>query len=216
MRMRILASAVLIGACAAPRPVAVAPRPAESPQGPRPTWETLAGKLHEEDWQAAATTARALMAQSLTDTDDRQASLRYAYLLSLAGMVSRGQAAHDDLEREAQGMVGLRLVMPSHPVCGDAGGDMNCICPESTDGEVCGPNGTFVYTASATRDGTVLLFELVTLSSRFSTARPVHTAHAGGTLRSVQTNPNRTRGWVARLELDEGFVVVDEGERLAR
>lgn len=157
--------------------------------------------LQKEDFKGAFEKTSRLLTSTLNDSSDLRGIVTYMNIFSAAGMVTLDQMTHSDFLKNANKYVGQRIVMPAHPCVDSSAKGYNSLQFISADGRLEGMTIT-----SNNKKTSILCFEY------FKYADPINpldmigkNIRCGGTLASVETNPNNSKIWISRLHIDHAF-----------
>jgi hypothetical protein len=167
-------------------------------------WKILSYAWEAENWARTSSLATEYISRLAAENDKKQiARLRYIYLYSLAGMVAQRRITAADLEQRGSALVGKEFVIPSRPVLTDCTGTVNSICPVKD-------NKRAVRITSTTKAATTILsFNYISFDKE-PALQPLagKQAFTGGTLKSMELNPDPAKPWIMRLFFGAGFINV--------
>jgi len=157
--------------------------------------------LQKEDFKGAFEKTSQLLSSTKNDSSDLRGIVTYMNIFSAAGMVSLDQMTHADLLKNANKFVGQRLVMSAHPCIDSSSKGYNSLQFVTKDEQLQG------MTITANNQKTnILCFEY------FKYADPINPSaligknvRCGGTLSSVEVNPNNSKIWISRLHVNNAF-----------
>jgi len=157
--------------------------------------------LQKEDFKGAFEKTSQLLSSTQNDSSDLRGIVTYMNIFSAAGMVSLDQMTHADLLKNANKFVGQRLVMSAHPCIDSSSKGYNSLQFVTKDGQLQG----MTITANNKKTN-ILCFEY------FNYADPINPSaligknvRCGGTLSSVEVNPNNSKIWISRLHVNNAF-----------
>lgn len=157
--------------------------------------------LQKEDFKGAFEKTSLLLSSTQNDSSDLRGIVTYINIFSAAGMVTLDQMTHADFQKNANKFVGQRLVMSAHPCVDSSSQGYNSLQFVTKDGQLQG----MTITANNKKTN-ILCFEY------FKYAEPINPSvligknvRCGGTLSSVEVNPNNSKIWISRLHVDNGF-----------
>jgi len=157
--------------------------------------------LQKEDFKGAFEKTGQLLNSTQNDSSDLRGIVTYMNIFSAAGMVTLDQMTHADFLKNANKYVGQRLVMSAHPCIDSSSQGYNSLKFVTVDGQLQG----MTVTANSKKTN-ILCFEY------FKYATPVDPSamigkniRCGGTLTSVEVNPNNSRIWISKLHIDNAF-----------
>jgi hypothetical protein len=183
-------------------------------QGPKPSTEVTEGQwrgvlvaVSNEDWVTAVELSSKYLKQ-LKDDDERLPRLRYIYLYAAAGKVSEGAMSYDELEKSLKDFIGKEIALPYRPIALRCRGDLNFICPSE------GRKDKLVVAATNKAGTTIHAFEYVQLREPFDFAsHDGEAASVGGTIDSIQPNPNKSTVLIMRIYISGASVNLKKRER---
>jgi hypothetical protein len=157
--------------------------------------------LQKEDYKGAFEKTKYLLASTKGDSSDLRGIVTYMNIYSAAGMVTKDQMTHAEFQKNASQFIGQRVVMSAHPVIDSAAKGFNSLQFIFNDGELQG----MTITANDAKTN-ILCFEY------FRYKEPVDIqkltgkmVRCGGTLESVEVNPNNSKIWISRLHIGNAF-----------
>ncbi|TWI78303.1 hypothetical protein IQ13_3985 [Lacibacter cauensis] len=157
--------------------------------------------LQKEDFKGAFDKTSQLLSSTQNDSSDLRGIVIYMNIFSSAGMVTLDQMSHADFLKKANKYVGQRLVMSAHPYIDSSAHGYNSLQFFTKDGQLQG----MTITANNTKTN-ILCFEY------FKYAGPINPSEfigknvrCGGTLISVEVNPNNSKIWISRLHIGNAF-----------
>jgi hypothetical protein len=157
--------------------------------------------LQKEDFKGAFDKTSQLLNSTQNDSSDLRGIVTYMNIFSAAGMVTLDQMTHAEFLKNANKYVGQRLVMSAHPCIDSSSQGFNSLKFVTVDGQLQG----MTITANNKKTN-ILCFEY------FKYADPVNPSEmigknirCGGTLASVEVNPDNSKIWISRLHIDNAF-----------
>lgn len=188
-----------------------------SPEVSDDEWKIMSDFLRAEDWENSALFAARLIERTKVENEKKQlAQLRYFYLYSLAGKVvsyseakkvNQEEAARNELNKVAEGLVGQEFLMPPRQFRTDCSGVLNYICAVKD-------NNNALRVTATNKEGTAIhSFEIVLFDQKIDLKEYVgKETFLGGTLAKVEFNEAKSNLWIMRLFFVKGFVrvVVDK------
>lgn len=157
--------------------------------------------LQKEDFKEAFHKTSQLLNNTENDSSDLRGIVTYMNIFSAAGMVSLDQMTHADFQKNAGKYIGHRLVMSAHPCVDSSARSFNSLKFIMVDGVLQG-----MTTTSNSKKTNILCFEY------FKYATPVNPSEligknvrCGGTLASVEVNPNNSTIWISKLHIENAF-----------
>ncbi|MCS3795186.1 hypothetical protein [Niastella sp. OAS944] len=157
--------------------------------------------LQKEDFKGAFEKTSQLLSSTQNDSSDLRGIVTYMNIFSAAGMVSLDQMTHADLLKNANKFVGQRLVMSAHPCIDSSSKGYNSLQFVTNDGQLQG------MTITANNQKTnILCFEYFKYSDPINPSALIgKNVRCGGTLSSVEVNPNNSKVWISRLHVNNAF-----------
>lgn len=157
--------------------------------------------LQKEDFKGAFEKTSQLLSSTQNDSSDLRGIVTYMNIFSAAGMVTLDQMTHDDFLKCANKYVGQRLVMSAHPCIDSSSKGYNSLQFVTTDGELKG----MTITANNKKTN-ILCFEYFKYADGINPAELIgKNIRCGGTLASVEVNPNNSKIWISKLHIDNAF-----------
>ncbi len=157
--------------------------------------------LQKEDFKGAFDKTTQLLNSTQSDSSDLHGIVVYMNIFSAAGMVTLDQMTHADFLKKANKFVGQRIVMSAHPCIDSSSQGYNSLKFVTQDGQLQG------MTISPNNKKTnILCFEYFKYADPINPAELVgKNVRSGGTLVSVEVNPNNSKIWISRLHIDNAF-----------
>lgn len=161
--------------------------------------------LQSEDFKGAYKKTSELLKSTTNDSSDLRGIVTYMNIFSATGMVAVGQMSYEEFEKATKELIGQYVVMSAHPCIESSAKGFNSIqFMTNESGKLEG------MTISSNRQKTnILCFEY------FDYAEPVNptemigkNVRCGGTLSAIETNPNKSNIWIARLRIKDAFAKV--------
>jgi hypothetical protein len=158
--------------------------------------------LQDESFSEAYEKSSEILSSSINDSSDLRGMLTYINIFSAAGMVTRQQMTYDAFEQNAKRYIGSYIVMPAHPCIDSSLHGFNSLKFLSNDSG--GYKGMVI---AANNDKTsILFFEYFYYTGLLNPSQLIgKTIRSGGILQRVETNPNKSTIWVARLHVGNAF-----------
>lgn len=157
--------------------------------------------LQKEDFKGAFEKTNQLLHSTQNDSSDLRGIVTYMNIFSAAGMVSLDLMTHADFLKHANKYVGQRLVMSAHPCIDSATQGFNSLKFVTVDGELQG----MTITAN-NKKTSILCFEYFKYRDSINPSEMIgKNIRCGGTLASVEVNPNNSTTWISRLHIDNAF-----------
>ena len=169
-------------------------------------FKTVIRFVEKEDFKTVFEKTNALLGSTQNDSSDLRGIVTYMNIFSSAGMVSLGQMNYDDFSKNANKYVGQRLVMRVNPCIDSLANKFNALQFAMKDGELQGKSVT------ANNKGTsILFFEYFKYADAIDPADYIgENVRCGGTLASVDINPNKSTIWIARLHISNAFARITQ------
>ena len=157
--------------------------------------------LQKEDFIGAFDKTNQLLTSTQNDSSDLRGIIVYMNIFSAAGMVTLDKMTHADFLKSANKFVGQRLVMSAHPCIDSSSQGYNSLKFVTVDGQLQG------MTISANNKKiNILCFEYFKYADPLNPSELIgKNVRSGGTLASVEVNPNNSKIWISRLHLDNAF-----------
>jgi hypothetical protein len=157
--------------------------------------------LQKEDFKGVFDKTSQLLHSTQNDSSDLRGIVTYMNIFSAAGMVTLDQMTHADFLKNANYHVGQRLVMPAHPCIDSSSQGYNSPKFLTIDGLMQG------MTITANNNKTnILCFEYFKFAGSINPSELMgKSVRCGGTLSSVEVNPNNSKIWVSKLHIDNAF-----------
>ena len=176
-------------------------------------WIALAAALEKEDWKQSATLAAGHLLSLKTENDKKQlAQLRYIYLFSLGGQIlgfnARGNAVEAEktwmeVDKAMANFINKEIVMPPRPFTTDCTKKLNVVCQVKES-----PNA-FRTTATNKEGSGIHSFDYVQLDQPLDIKEFNNKeVFIGGILRRAEYNEDKSKPWVLRLFVNNGFLRV--------
>jgi hypothetical protein len=157
--------------------------------------------IQKEDFKAAFEKTRQLLKDTKYDSSSLRAIVTYMNLYAAAGMVSLNQMTHAELKKLADTYVGQFLLMPAHPCIDSNKHGFNSLTFSMVNGEWEGET-----TSANDTKTSIFFFENFRYADKIDPSELIgKMVRCGGTLESVETNPNESTIWIARLRIREAF-----------
>lgn len=157
--------------------------------------------LQKEDFKEAFEKTRQLLTSTQNDSSDLRGIVTYMNIYSAAGMVTKDQMTHAELQKIASQFMGQRVVMSGHPYVDSSSNAFNSVKFITKDGVLQGA------TSTANKAGTnILCFEYFKFADKINPSDFVgKTVRCGGVLESIEVNPNNSKLWICRLHVMNAF-----------
>lgn len=157
--------------------------------------------LQKEDFKGAFDKTSQLLASTQNDSSDLHGIVVYMNIFSAAGMVTLDQMTHANFLKNANKFVGQKIVMSAHPCIDSSSQGYNSLKFVTVDGQLQG------LTISANNKKTnILCYEYFKYFDRIIPADFIgKNIRSGGTLASVEVNPNNSKIWISRLHIVNAF-----------
>lgn len=167
-------------------------------------WQNLADALQDEKWETSSALALENLQKLKNDNEKKQlAQLHYIYLYSLAGKVSEGKTAFEELEKTAREFVGKEFLMVSRQILANCLTKVNYICAQP------GSRRVLRVTATNLSGDAIHFFEYTRLVESFDIgANSEKVGFVGGILTKVETASHKSGVKTLRLIFDKGYIKV--------
>ncbi|MEO6720353.1 MAG: hypothetical protein ABIN67_08300 [Ferruginibacter sp.] len=164
-------------------------------------FKTIIPFLQKEDYKTAFEKSTDLLNTTQNDSSDIRGIVTYINIFSAAGMVTRDQMTHADFIKNSKRFVGQHVVMSAHLCVDSLKQSFNALQFHFKDGEIQGST-----TSSNDAKTTILCFEYFKYSEPINPAEFIgNNVRCGGTLTSIDVNPNKSKIWVSRLHISNAF-----------
>jgi hypothetical protein len=158
--------------------------------------------LQKEDFKGAYEKTSKLLESTTNDSSDLRGIVTYMNIFSATGMVTLDQMTYKEFEKVTKKFIGQYVVMSAHPCIDSSAKGYNSIQFITNDkGKLEG-----MTISSNNQKTNILCFEY------FDYADPINpdemigkNVRCGGILSSIETNPNKSKIWVARLRINNAF-----------
>lgn len=165
-------------------------------------FRTVIPFLQKEDFKGAFEKTSQLLTSTQNDSSDLRGIVTYMNIFSAAGMVTADQMTHTEFQKNANKFIGQRVVMSGHPCIDSAAKGYNAVQFVTRDGELQG----MTITANNLKTN-ILCFEYFKYASAVDPSAFIgKTVRCGGTLESVEVNPNGSKIWISRLHISNAFI----------
>jgi len=157
--------------------------------------------LQQEDFKGAFEKTDQLLKATQNDSSDLRGIVTYMNIFSAAGMVTLDQMTHADFLKVAKKYVGQRLVMSAHPCIDSSSHGFNALQFTIVDGQLRGMTIT-----GNSKKTNILCFEYFKYANAINPADMIgKDVRCGGTLASVEVNPNKSKIWISKLYIENAF-----------
>jgi hypothetical protein len=158
--------------------------------------------LQKEDYKGAFQKTKQLLTTTQNDSTDLRGIVTYMNIYSAAGMVTKYQMSHAEFLKNTRRFIGQRVVMSAHPVIDSTAKGFNSLQFIYTDNELQG----MTITANDAKTN-ILCFEYFKYKDPVNFQQLIgKMVRCGGTLESVEVNPNNSKLWISRLHISNAFV----------
>jgi hypothetical protein len=168
-------------------------------------WRELEYLLVKEDWVKSAALAAKYLKEAPNGEAREVGLLRYMFIFASAGKVITGKMSYEGLEKAMKALVGKTVSLPPLVLT------TNCMPPAN---KICAQKGESdeFFSAATNRAGrNIHAFVFIQLEKKMDlTEREGREAVVGGGIKAVATNPIKSRLWVMRLYLENGFIEFPE------
>lgn len=157
--------------------------------------------LQNEDFKGAFDRTSQLLKSTQNDSSDLHGIVIYMNIFSAAGMATLDLMTHSEFAKIVNSYVGQRLVMSAHPCVDSASQGFNSLKFVTENGQLMGT------TITANKKGTnILCFEYFKYADQVNPKDFIgKNIRCGGTLKSVEVNPNNSKIWISRLHIEDAF-----------
>ena len=158
--------------------------------------------LGKEDFKGAYKKTTQLLKSTFNDSSDLRGIVTYMNIFSAAGMVALNQMTYKEFEKVTKKFIGQYVVMSGHPCIDSSANGFNSIQFITNDsGKLEG------MTITANNEKTsILCFEYFDYADPINPSEMIgKNIRCGGTLSSIETNPNKSTLWIARLRINNAF-----------
>jgi len=161
--------------------------------------------LQKEDFKGAYEKTSTLLESTINDSSDLRGIVTYMNIFSATGMVTLDQMTYKEFEKVTKKFIGQYVVMSAHPCIDSSAKGYNSIQFITNDNDKL--EGMTI--SSNSQKTNILCFEY------FDYAEPINpieligkNVRCGGILSSIETNPNKSKIWIARLRITNAFARV--------
>ena len=167
-------------------------------------FKTVIPFLQKEDFKGAFEKTSKLLVATENDSSDLRGIITYMNIFSSAGMVTLDQITHDDFLKNANKYLGQKVVMSAHPFVDSSSQGYNSLKLTMQDGTLQG----MTITANNSKKN-ILCFEYFKYVDEINPADFIgKNVCSGGTLESLEINPNKSKVWISRLHITNAFTRV--------
>ena len=157
--------------------------------------------MQKEDFKGAFDKTSQLLSSTVNDSSDLRGIVTYMNIFSAAGMVTLDQMTQADFLKNANKYVGQRLVMSAHPFIDSSSQAYNSLKLVTVDGQLQG----MTITANNKKTN-ILCFEYFKYADPINSSELIgKNVRCGGTLESLEVNPNGSKIWISRLHISNAF-----------
>jgi hypothetical protein len=163
--------------------------------------------LEQENWKPAFELSYKILKSTPGDTSDLHAKVVYIIIFSAAGMVTVGDMNYKTLKKNIMKYEGQKVIMPFHPYYEDNSN------PISVTSFTLNDSTNQAFTPAANAAGTcIFCFEIVKIKDKINVSDYLDNTlvQCGGSIESIETNPNQSTIWVVRLTVKDGYIIKDE------
>jgi hypothetical protein len=169
-------------------------------------WEDLFKALDSENWNTAFKLSDEYI--KLLKNDDKADSighLRYMFLYSAAGRVTRGDMSFDELAEKIKGFEGKEIIFPIRTVLAECSGKFNYVCPSE------GEKNKAMVSASNRTGTSIHAFEYLEFKENIDFKKYEGKEIAlGGVVKSIVLNPNKSKFLVMRIFISDAYIIEPE------
>lgn len=158
--------------------------------------------LKAQDWNKSFEESGKCLSKAPTDTSEFRAVILYIHIYSAAGLVSENKMKYKKLKKTINQFKGQKIIMSAHQVTKKEG-VLNKISFAVTDTT----NSAFI--SATNREGSsILCFEYIYFKDKINPDDfpEKSVVRCGGTLDSIEYNPNQSTIWIMRLKITDAFV----------
>ena len=158
--------------------------------------------LQKEDFKEAFDMTSELLTSTQNDTSDLRGIVTYMNIFSAAGMLTLDQMTYDDFTKNANKYIGHYIVMSAHPCIDSSSHGYNSLqFFTHSSGKL---HGMTITTNHAKTN--ILCFEYFDYSDPINSSDFIEkNVRCGGILQTAETNPNKSKIWIARLRIVDAF-----------
>ena len=168
-------------------------------------WLELETLLVKEDWVKSADLAAKHLKEMKNGEEREVGLLRYMFIFASAGKVTTGKMSYEGLEKAMKALVGKTVCLPPLALT------TNCMPPAN---KICANKGESdeLFSAATNRAGTnIHAFNIIQLEKKMDlTKREGSAVVVGGRIKAIAPNPIKSRLWVMRLYIENGFIEFPE------
>lgn len=158
--------------------------------------------LQKEDFKGAYEKTSTILNSTSNDNSDLRGIVTYMNIFSAAGMVTLDQMSYKKFKKNTKKFVGEYVVMSAHPCIDSTSNGYNSLKFKTND------NGKLegMTITSNNNNTSILCFEYFDYVDKINPDDMVgKNVRCGGTLTSIEINPNQSKIWVARLRISNAF-----------
>ena len=161
--------------------------------------------LQKEDFKGAYKKTSKLLKSTNNDSSDLRGIVTYMNIFSATGMVANDQMTYNEFEKVTKEFIGQYVVMAAHPCIDSSAKGFNSIQFSTNDsGKLEG-----MTISSNNQKTNILCFEYFDFSELVNPSEMIgKNVRCGGTLSAIETNPNKSKIWIARLRISNAFARV--------
>jgi hypothetical protein len=158
--------------------------------------------LQREDFKSAYEKTERLLKTTDNDNSDLRGILTYMNIFSAAGMVTLDQMSYKKFEKVSKKFLGQYLVMSAH-ICVDSSSmAYNAIQFQTNESGKLEGMSVIVNNKKTS----ILCFEYFEYADKINPSEMIDkNVRCGGTLKSIEINPNKSKIWVAKLRISNAF-----------
>ena len=165
-------------------------------------FKTIIPLIKKEDFKTAFTKTDQILNSTINDSSDMRGIVTYMNIYSAAGMVSLKQMTHDEFSKNANKYIGQRLVMSGHPCIDSTVNSFNSLQFFIEKRQWM---GTTTTTNNANTN--ILFFEYFAYANAVDPDDYIgKNVRCGGTLESIEINPDRSTLWISRMYISNAFI----------
>ena len=161
--------------------------------------------LQKEDYSGAYEMTSKILKSTTNDGSDLRGIVTYMNMYSATGMVTLDQMTYEEFEEVTKDFIGQNVVMSAHPCIDSSATGFNSIQFITNErGQLEGMTIT-----SNSQKTNILCFEYFDYADVIDPSELIgKNVRCGGTLSSIEINPNKSKIWVAKLRIKDAFARV--------
>lgn len=168
-------------------------------------FRTVIPLLLKEDFKGVFDKTDKLLNSTLNDSSDLRGIVTYMNIFSAAGLVSIDEMSYDSFTQNINKYIGQYIVMPAHPCIDSSARGYNSL--QFVTGNKGNLQG-MTTTVNAAKTN-ILCFEYFDYAASVNpTDFMGKDVRCGGILQTAETNPNKSKIWIAKLHITDAFARV--------